>query len=363
MIDHEGFPAIVASILAYSPEEALHVWRGTSKYYKGRADAALLAHIKLDVPRSSAGRRLSASRGRPLLVRSASGRRIPALAWEDADASPAQREAWTAMLRGHVKVVDFAAEIAFPDDDAKLASALDRVGLLRRLFIAQDIIPWRLDCWRFALPALRVVDYIHLGPRPNDEAQSTDREGEEENDHHVVLDMPPSVKSSVTVIRYDPLHAAEAHYRWQFWDRSGHATFVCVFVNAPSGVPAREVPPPRRWTFVRPLIRALRNYAPSTRPVLVGITEIPRAAIGFEDGASDDEVRASFLETLVAEVLSWDDALPARLRRITDSITFLTHAEYRVRVGAEAYELEIGEVGVSRREEVDAREVLRQLRM
>ncbi|CAK9783807.1 hypothetical protein CC85DRAFT_287715 [Cutaneotrichosporon oleaginosum] len=372
MIDHDGFPAIVSAILEYSPEGALHAWRGTSRYYKQYADAKLLRHITLDVPRCSAGRRLSASRGRPLLVRSISGSRIPGLAWEDPDASPAQREAWAAALRSHVKVVDHVAEIAFPDDDPKLAAALDRVSLLRRLFNAQDIIPWRLDCWRYALPAVRVVDYLYLGPQHNAEkaqkgAKVEWEEAEDDDDEdyrHVILDMPPSVKSSVTVIRFDPADTGEAAYRWQFWDRSGHAPFVCVFLEAPSGLPASGVPAKPRWTFVRPLIRALRNYAPSTRPVLVGITEIPRGAIGFPDNATDDEVRASFIETLIAEVLSWDDMMPARLRRVTDSITFLTHGEYRARVGHEAYELEIGgEVRVRRREKMDAREVLRQLRM
>ncbi|BEI79483.1 hypothetical protein CcaverHIS002_0100120 [Cutaneotrichosporon cavernicola] len=374
MIDHEGFPAIVSSIVDYSPESALHAWRGTSRYYKLKADAALLKHITLDVPRCSAGRRLSASRGRPLHVRSSSGRRIPGLAWENPDASPAERQTWSAMLKANVKVVDYAAEIAFPDDDAKLASALSDVGLLRRLFNALDIIPWRLDCWRYALPAMRVVDYVCLGTRPVSEKAhvhgSEEMEEEEENDdeddyRHVILDMPPSVKSSVTVIRYDPAHAVEMPYRWQFWDRSGHASFVCVFVNTPSGLLASEahVPPQRPWSFVRPLIRALRSYAPSTRPVLVGITEIPRPAIGLEEDTSDDDVRASFLEILIAEVLSWDDVLPGRLRRITESITFLTHAEYRQRVGAEAYELEVGGKVFTQREEPDAREVLRQLRI
>ncbi|GMK54953.1 hypothetical protein CspeluHIS016_0200090 [Cutaneotrichosporon spelunceum] len=381
MIDHDGFPAIIATILAYSPESALHAWRATSKQYQQAADAALLHHIILDVPPCRPARALQP----PLHVRSASGRRIPGLAWEDADASPAQREAWAAKLRAHVRVVDYAAEIAFPDDDAKLGSALAHTALLRRRFAAHDIIPWRLDCWRYALPALRVVDYVCLDRRV------TGAQGEEEEIHrHVVLDMPPSVRSSVTVIRYDAADAAERPYRWQFWDRLGHAPFVCVFVNTGdtgdtvstvdtvdkvsavdtgsavntvSAVNTPAQPAQRPWTFVRPLIRALRSYAPSTRPVLVGVTEIPRAAIGLEPGASDDEVRASFLELLVAEVLSWDEVGPGRLRRITESITFLTHAEYRERVGADAYELEVGARVFDAPREGDAREVLRQLRM
>lgn len=208
----------------------------------------------------------------------------------------------------------------------------------------------------------------------------------------VVLDMPPSVKSSVTVFRYDPKYTTESAYRWQFWDRSGHASFVCIFIQddvgegassdaqadasvptkagpapAPTAAPSTTAPSttsaPRRLTFLRPLIRALRSYAPSTRPVLVGITEIPREAIGFPADASDDEVRTGFLEILVAECLSWEDVRPARLKRITESITFLSLAEYRARVGAETYELEVGGKLPCKEEGPDAREVLRQLRL
>lgn len=412
MIDHDGFPSIVEAIFAASPERALLSWRATSRHFRERADAALLAHITLDVPRSPSGRRLSVTRARPIRVRSVSGRRIPSVAWEDADASPAQRERWAAAMRTNTRVVDYIAEIAFPDDDARLSSALDRVGLVRRLFVAHEVLPWRLDCWRYALPATKVVDYVRLAPRARtltsaessfamdrtDSAGSggTDTDADGGPQPAVVLDMPPSVKSSVTVFRYDPARPQESAYRWQFWDRSGHAPFVCVFVNeggesasgsgsmtsgllSPPGLApvsslafpststmALGSPPaptaPRRWTFLRPLIRALRSYAPSTRPLLVGITEIPRPAIGFAPDASDEDVRSSFLETLIAECLSWEDVPSYRLRRITESITFLTHAEYAARVGLEAYELEVGgKVGPARREEPDAREVLRQL--
>lgn len=418
-IDHDGFPTLIASILAASPEAALLVWRATSRQYRALVDAALLTHITLDVPRSPSGRRLSVSRTRPLRVRSASGHRIPALAWEDVDASPAQRERWASSLRQHTRVVDYVAEIAFPADDPRLASALDGVEMVRRLYVAQDILPWRIDCWRYSLPAHKVVDYVRLAPRARtvSTAESslvmdrTDSSGSGATDTDpdafpaVVLDMPPTVKSSVTVFRYDPVHAQESAYRWQFRDRSGRAPFVCVFVSdgdaesrqaASSGAllsstsltsptsptrgasmafpssstmalgsPSAPQPSaPRRWTFLRPLIRALRTYAPSTRPVLVGITEIPRAALSLPPDMSDEDVKSGFLEILIAECLSWEDVSPARLRRITESITFLTHSEYADRVGYDVYALEVGgRVGAEKEgeglDDWDVRDVLK----
>ncbi|GMK54570.1 hypothetical protein CspeluHIS016_0111560 [Cutaneotrichosporon spelunceum] len=181
VLDHTALPQLIDDILANAHYSVLLAFRGTSHQFQARIDADLFHHIiarehdyEEDIPPDMPIAEIAA-RPTPSNVelRTASGRRLPGVRWEDEDASDAERLHWAARIRRYTRCVDFSNDVCLDNQEPVRDAALLADPEVRRILEEHDrnLLRWalgnvqRVRRWDmgtiFAMGADTIVQFAH----------------------------------------------------------------------------------------------------------------------------------------------------------------------------------------------------------